>query len=253
MKKNLLFVFATALFFCSCVSASKSSAVSHSEEPLSVRADVRADDKKTPKAKSHSHDFYKSVSEIRANHKEGEDFRIRYKLRKSPVAVFAIHGGRLEKGTSNLAKAVAGKDYSFYLFEVFMKNPGKLHITAANFDDPPALKIAESSMFGLSMHVEKEAGDMICIGGANLEAGKIMADMLVSEGYPVEFPCKRLPGNTRRNIVNRTRLGGVQFEFTRSQIGKIVKNREILMDFAEKLRKTTEKYLNSAEAKSAIK
>ena len=249
MKKNLLFVFAAALSLSSCVFTAKNSPASNTVESLSAQTD----EKKAPETNSYSNDFYKSVSEIRANHKEGIDFRIKYMLRKSPVAVFAIHGGKLEKGTSRIAKEVAGKDYSFYLFEALQQNPHQLHITAANFDDPAAIEIAESSIFGLSMHVEKEKGDMICVGGGNPYAAKMMADMLVSDGYPVEYPCKRLPGKSPKNIVNRPELGGVQFEFTRSQIQKIVKDSKILKDFANKVRKTAEKYLNSAEAKSAIK
>lgn len=247
-----MFIIASLIVLCSCVVPANNLHDFDAGKQISVQPD-----KKQEKYSSHDetlskeekvpykHDVYKSVAEIRANHKEGTDFRIKYMLRKSSVAVFAIHGGKLEQGTSAIAKAVAGKDYSFYLFEVLLKNPHRLHITAANFDDPAALEIAESSIFGLSMHVEKEKGDMICVGGGNLDAAKMMSDMLISEGYPVEYPCKRLPGKSPKNIVNRTKLGGVQFEFTRSQIQKIVSDREVLRDFAEKIRKTSEKYLHS--------
>ena len=188
---------------------------------------------------------YNSVSQIRAEYEEDIDFFVQYKKNNSPVSVFAIHGGDIEGGTSELARTVAGDDYSYYMFEAYGKNARKFHITASKFDDVPALEIAAASRLGLAMHVQKGNNLSICVGGGNLEAAKMMADMLVSEGYPVEFPCVRLPGKSPKNIVNRTRLGGVQFEFTSPMIRKIIKNKKTLRGFSKKIRQTAENYLNS--------
>lgn len=188
---------------------------------------------------------YGSVAQIRSDYAEGRDFAVKYELRPSPVAVFAIHGGNIEGGTSELARAVAGDDYSYYLFEAYGKKARKFHVTAAKFDDPPALEIAAASRLGLAMHVQKGDSLSICVGGSNEEAAAMMADMLAAEGYAAEYPCKRLPGKSPKNIVNRTELGGVQFEITFPQIKKIVKNRKKLHNFAQKMRKTAENYLKN--------
>ena len=252
MKKTNLFFIAISFFLCSCGTVAgnvKSQGtegirvVSLSDSASSENL-VPAYKKKTDKTKKKG-DFYNSVLELRANHTEGTDFRTVYELRKSSVAVFAIHGGKTEWGTSSIAKAIAGTDYSYYRFEALVKNNWKFHVTATNFDDPPALRVAEESMFGISVHVQKGDEDIICVGGGNKDAAKMMADMLVSAGYPVEYPCKKFPGESPKNIVNRTKLGGVQFEFTFPLIQKIVKNKKKLKNFSKKVRDTAEKYLNS--------
>ena len=250
MKKTNLFFIAISFFLCSCGTVAgnvKSQGtegirvVSLSDSASSENL-VPAYKKKTARKKG---DFYKSVSELRANHTEGTDFRTVYELRKSSVAVFAIHGGKIERGTSSMAKTIAGTDYSYYRFEALVNNSWKFHVTATHFDDPPALHVAEESMFGISVHIQHGDEDSICVGGGNKDAAKMMADMLVSEGYPVEYPCARFPGDSPENIVNRTKLGGVQFEFTTPMIQKIVRNKKRLKIFSKKIRDTAEKYLNS--------
>jgi phage replication-related protein YjqB (UPF0714/DUF867 family) len=57
------------------------------------------------------------------------------------VAVIAPHGGGIEPGTSELATAIAGDDFSLYLFEGLKSaGNGELHITSTNFDEPISAK-----------------------------------------------------------------------------------------------------------------
>ena len=56
---------------------------------------------------------------------------------RSDVAVVAIHGGKIEPGTSELARAVARDDHPFYLFEGLKPQGNRdLHISSGRFDDP---------------------------------------------------------------------------------------------------------------------
>jgi phage replication-related protein YjqB (UPF0714/DUF867 family) len=63
-----------------------------------------------------SKDKYFTFAELAA----GEDpsaYRIVSMPRGSAVAIIAPHGGNIEPGTSELARAVAGQELSLYLFE----------------------------------------------------------------------------------------------------------------------------------------
>ena len=68
-------------------------------------------------------DKYGSFDELRRAERDGVDFRIRVMRREASVAIIAPHGGRIEPGTSELAEAIAGDDFSLYCFEGLGKRP----------------------------------------------------------------------------------------------------------------------------------
>lgn len=69
--------------------------------------------------------------------KEGADYSIICRNNASHVAVIAPHGGGIEPGTSEIARAIAGDDLSFYAFQgVRPEKNSELHITSENFDEP---------------------------------------------------------------------------------------------------------------------
>ncbi|WP_376782030.1 poly-gamma-glutamate hydrolase family protein [Agrobacterium cavarae] len=66
--------------------------------------------------------------------------------RPSSVCVIAPHGGKVERGTSELALAVAGTRLSYYLFEDLKpKGNRDLHVTSSSFNEPQALAVVENS------------------------------------------------------------------------------------------------------------
>jgi len=63
-------------------------------------------------------DRYNSYSELAEHEGEGIDFTITVSQRPfSAVAVIAPHGGKIESRTSEIVRAIAGKDFNLYLFE----------------------------------------------------------------------------------------------------------------------------------------
>ncbi|MBI5622963.1 MAG: poly-gamma-glutamate hydrolase family protein [Elusimicrobia bacterium] len=161
-------------------------------------------------------DRYPDLATLKKSAQEGKDYAVRFDDRRSSVAVFAIHGGNIEPGTSEAALAVAGEDWSYYLFEC----PGSfeacrpLHVTSARFDDPAAVALATSSVVAVSLHGARETRELVCVGGANAAKRASVAASLRAEGLTVEQPCKRLPGASPKNIVNRASQGGVQLEIS---------------------------------------
>ena len=60
-------------------------------------------------------DKYKNFRELKVREVEDKAFSIRTIERY--VLIMAIHGGNIEPCTTQIAEAIAGKDYSLYSFE----------------------------------------------------------------------------------------------------------------------------------------
>ena len=61
-------------------------------------------------------DTYKDFKSLSAVEKEGKDFQIWSNKIKSRIAIVAPHGGGIEPGTSEIAKYIAGDDFTCYSF-----------------------------------------------------------------------------------------------------------------------------------------
>ena len=61
-------------------------------------------------------DKYASFQELERGERRGV-YRVRSCLRRATIAVIAPHGGSIEPGTSEIARKIAGADFSIYAFE----------------------------------------------------------------------------------------------------------------------------------------
>ena len=89
------------------------------------------------------------VERVAAEQVEGRDYRVTAVRRGSGIAVIAPHGGRIERGTSEVARAIAGEDLDLYLFEGCLPslNFETLHLTSRHFDEPRALGLIAAAVF----------------------------------------------------------------------------------------------------------
>lgn len=182
-------------------------------------------------------DAYKDFAELAAANTAGDDYRISVDDRRSTATVFAIHGGAIEPGTSEVARALAGSGWNLYLFEGLKKKGAKrLHVTAPHFDEPSALELAGRSAVAVSIHRQRGPGERVCVGGSNAALRREIAQALREAGIRSEEPCRRLPGSTLSNIVNRAAKGGVQLELTRALIRALLKDPAKLRLFCEAVR-----------------
>ena len=64
-------------------------------------------------------DKYPNFEALSREKIEGRDYRIvvEHEGRSRAIAVIAPHAGKIEPGTSVLAREIAGDDYCIYLFE----------------------------------------------------------------------------------------------------------------------------------------
>ncbi len=144
----------------------------------------------------------------------GVDYEIEITERDSPVVVLALHGGAVEPGTDALARAVAGKEFSLYVFRSLDAAKGRLHhVTSHRFDEPRCLALAHRSRVALSIHGHDGAPPWVFPGGRNAALRKMVMDALIRNEMPVRF-APRLMGLHRRNVVNLPEGAGVQLEVT---------------------------------------
>ena len=194
-------------------------------------------------------DVYPDFASLRAANTAGFDYSREAYDRGSKVTVFAIHGGDIEAATSRVARRVAGRDFNLYIFNGWQgANSFRLHVTAANFDDPYAVRLATGSVLGISIHGQAGRGNWVCVGGRNTTAALLVAQRLEVAGFVTETPCARLPGVADRNIVNLPSAGGVQLEITRRLLNKLDKDAAELAKFSEALRAAAAEYLEAAAA-----
>jgi phage replication-related protein YjqB (UPF0714/DUF867 family) len=162
---------------------------------------------------------YRSYAELESKEQEGADYRIIACPRQSPVAVIAPHGGSIEPGTSELARRIAGQEFSLYCFEGLRRNGNvALHITSTHFDEPSCLAIVGASDIVLSVHGSEEPAEVVHIGGRDERLAGTLRDALAAAGFAARRDdTEDHGGRLARNICNRGASGqGCQLEISKS-------------------------------------
>jgi len=197
-------------------------------------------------------DLYPSNTAIYADPAlvEGTDYIRRYRRHEAldtsvsapllfpDTLVFALHGGAIEFGTSELCLAVAGYHpnglvptpaagpaYDYWMFEgVRASNNGDLHVTSTHCDDPVLLSLAAGARRTVSLHGCSTATAGVADGAAAVLVGgldtalksKLMTGYAAAGITAVDAtPITELKGDEPTNIVNRTLTGcGAQLELT---------------------------------------
>lgn len=163
-------------------------------------------------------DIYQNFEDLCKTEKENIDFRVVISRQThSNILIIAPHGGCIEPGTSEIAKEVAGADFSLALFEgIKPKDNKRLHITSTHFDEPRCMALVQASDTVVSVHGEKSSGCAVYIGGSDRKLKKDIQSVLNQYGYTVHTQKNHdLPGVSPKNICNRGRHGkGVQLEIS---------------------------------------
>jgi phage replication-related protein YjqB (UPF0714/DUF867 family) len=166
-------------------------------------------------------DKYRSFEELADNETAGMAYGILARQNKTAFAVVAPHGGGIEEGTSEIADAITGNDFSFYTFEGLKpRNNTDLHITSTLFDEPMCITLVGRCEAVVTIHGQESEvdGDGVFIGGLNHTLGASLGTSLKNAGFAVHaHPKPSLQGLETANICNRGSSGkGVQIEISRS-------------------------------------
>jgi phage replication-related protein YjqB (UPF0714/DUF867 family) len=162
-------------------------------------------------------DHYPSFAELARSEHEGIDYRRVWEARDSSILILAPHGGGIERGTSEIAQAVAGKTCSWYCFEGLKADGNQdLHVTSARFDEPQALALLAAAHLAVTIHGLQDHFSGVYIGGLAIARRRFLIRSLESAGFPAEADrnprhAARLP----RNLCNRCASGrGLQLEIS---------------------------------------
>lgn len=162
-------------------------------------------------------DRYRRYAELAAEQIEGRDYRVTAVRRGSGIAVIAPHGGRIERGTSEVARAIAGEDLDLYLFEGCLPslNFETLHLTSRHFDEPRALALIAGCHTVLAVHGVADTGERALLGGRDSALASMIADRLFVRGVRAQVSGHRYSGRDAANVCNRGSSGqGVQLELS---------------------------------------
>ncbi|WP_369355704.1 poly-gamma-glutamate hydrolase family protein [Streptomyces sp. cg2] len=181
-----------------------------------------------PLATAASSDTYRNYADLAAHETEGVDYLRTVHRGTTGVAHIAIHGGKIEAGTTELAReSAAGKNDSFYSFQgIKPTGNSALHITATHFDEPKALQLVKASRHTVSWHGMAGDAPATYVGGKDKQLRDRIRTQLRAAGFnaPDKLPPK-LEGVDPANITNRNGRGmGVQLEITRAQRDALMTN-----------------------------
>ena len=161
-------------------------------------------------------DKYASFAELCAV-EPAEHFEIACEERvDSQVIVLAPHGGKIEVHTSEIARAIAGQDFSYYSFKGRKRrNNGDLHITSHRFDEPSGVALVARHRWVLAVHGCKGESPQVLLGGRDTDLMRDIADRLAARGVQAETGGHEYQGLAVNNICNRgSAAAGVQIELT---------------------------------------
>lgn len=185
---------------------------------------------------------YSSFAELAAA-EDPSDYNIETNDLGKDTTILAIHGGAIERGTSEVVEALNGyKKYNTYLFEGLKPtNNGSLFIKAINFDEPTAVDLVQDSDWTVSVIGATGNDEVTYIGGQNKILAELIRLHLISKGYNVQtlsIP-DRIAGIMNSNIVNKNKLfndsiqlGGVQIAISKGLRDTLVSYPDVLDDYS---------------------
>jgi phage replication-related protein YjqB (UPF0714/DUF867 family) len=202
-------------------------------------------------------DKYKNFQELAQGHKRGVDYRITLCDRASPFSVLAIHGGKIEPATAEIAMAIAGNDFNSYIFEGIQKPAWDLHVTSNNYDEPAAVAMVGKSRACISIHGFRESHKrQVCIGGLNEKLKSLILHNLLQTGLieqKTANPIDKFQAEDKANIVNRCAEFGVQIEISRALRDLLLAQPEKMKIFSAAIRKAVFDYAAPAPAPRPFK
>ena len=168
-------------------------------------------------------DAYPDYATLAAEEQEGRDYFVTVLETDSTTAIMAIHAGKIEPGTSGIARALSqdGRWYNLYLFEGNKpRHNSRLHVASAHFDEPRALQLASKMDRIVTIHGMVGDEPLVLAGGLDQGLKRDIVDSLNAHGIPADMAPPKFGASTTRNIANKTKSQkGVQLEIS-SALGR---------------------------------
>lgn len=162
-------------------------------------------------------DVFDNFLDMESNAELGKDFWFEMRRRSRDLVLLAIHGGGIERGTTELLRGMAAEwNDSYYLFE---GRNFDYHLTSHKFDEPHALELVKKHDYALSVHGYKDDQEACTIvGGLHESLEKNIISALNDAGFKAVAATDRFTATNPDNICNRCATGlGVQLELSTLQ------------------------------------
>jgi phage replication-related protein YjqB (UPF0714/DUF867 family) len=174
-------------------------------------------------------DTYSCFAELKNHEEQNKDYKISISDVGSRITIIAPHGGKIEPGTSDIAKQIAAERFNYYCFEgIKTEKNGRLHITSHNFDEPMAVQLISRSQIVVAIHACTGNERFVFLGGLDEMLKKDIANELESGGIIVPKGHGKFKGLNPDNICNRgANKKGVQLEITRGLRDDLIKRQLI--------------------------
>ncbi len=175
------------------------------------------------------HDTYNCFAELKNHEEQNKDYKISISDVGSGITIIAPHGGKIEPGTSHIARKIAAERFNYYCFEgIKTEKNGRLHITSHNFDEPMAVHIISKSQIVVAIHACTGNERFVFLGGRDELLKEVIANELESGGIIVLKGHGKFKGLNPDNICNRgANKKGVQLEITRGLRDDLIKRQLI--------------------------
>lgn len=162
-------------------------------------------------------DKYINFKELSEKEREGSDYQRLIEDRNSDVAIIAPHGGGIEQGTSEIAKAIAGEEFSLYCFKGCKSTGNRdLHITGTNFDEASCVELVSRSLVVMAIHGCDDRSRNVYVGGLDEVLKAEMFKAFLNNAYEAKDDTTAHAGRDTRNICNRSSSGkGLQLEISK--------------------------------------
>ncbi len=166
-------------------------------------------------------DRFLNYDELAAQFEEGRDFGIEA-IQKvgSRFTVLAPHGGKIERGTSEIARLIAGEQYNLYLFEGRLSAGNRdLHVTSHRFFEKRADDLLKATEFAIGVHGRRDQDDKVSVflGGLDEALIALLEGELNEVGFLTSVSGHPFPAKQPANICNRCISGrGAQVEIPHS-------------------------------------
>lgn len=176
-------------------------------------------------------DLYASYTDLAAHETEGVDYERRtVSVTGSTWAAIAIHGGGIEPGSGEVARAVGAGLMEHYEFAgIKSSNNSTLHVTSTNFDEPICTGIVTARKRCLSFHGYTGTGRAeTAIGGLDTTMMSAITTALTNAGFNVLAAPQEINGNDPNNIANKTTTSaGVQLEMSNALRASFFPNNDL--------------------------
>ncbi|UQI31265.1 poly-gamma-glutamate hydrolase family protein [Pseudomonas bijieensis] len=183
-------------------------------------------------------DKYVTFADLSSSEPDGA-YRIEVRQKGSTVALIAPHGGKIEFGTSEICRDVAGEDLTYYLFEgCKSSNNRHLHITSSRFDEPQGIEVAQSAQVVLTFHGQNGNEHFVNVGGLAVQLCASVICHLKAAGFIAsQRDDTSLQGRDKNNICNRGGKGqGLQLEISRGLRGVLTSDKGAMARFSSAIR-----------------